>query len=114
MPTRDVGGPAGITSPLSVPVYVLRGQVSSGTGREIQIPDPNDSRVLAQVVKIVNADKNGNYEVTLPAGKYTTFALIDGRLHNNVFDGENNYAPVELKSGETVFNDIKDTRNAAF
>lgn len=54
------------------------------------------TNLVAQVV----TDANGNFSVALEPGKYSLFTKEEKGLYANLFDGEMNIFPVEVKKGE--------------
>lgn len=46
----------------------------------------------------VTADKDGCFQLSLAAGKYSVFTLEKEGLFANIFDGKGNVNPVEVKS----------------
>ncbi|MBC7892238.1 MAG: hypothetical protein H7Y12_08505 [Sphingobacteriaceae bacterium] len=59
--------------------------------------------VKTKLVKKVRSDSQGRFRVSLPAGTYSVFVLEPGKgLYANVFDGEMNALPVDVKAGKTT------------
>ncbi|WP_255481033.1 carboxypeptidase-like regulatory domain-containing protein [Pontibacter sp. Tf4] len=56
------------------------------------------TNLVAQVV----TDANGNFSVALEPGKYSLFTKEEKGLYANLFDGEMNIFPVEVKKGEVT------------
>ncbi|MEM6359178.1 MAG: carboxypeptidase regulatory-like domain-containing protein [Bacteroidota bacterium] len=53
-------------------------------------------------VAIVKTNEQGEFEVNLPAGRYSLFTRENNGLFANLFDGENNVNPVTVESGEVT------------
>ena len=102
-------GPTGSAkTPLAVPVHIFKGKV-----RVFKKPDPEHP----QLVKTLQAGKDGSFWTGLPPGEYTVVAEINGELYLNVqsFDGKHAlWATVEVKEGVWATTLIEDTRGAAF
>ncbi|UII24967.1 carboxypeptidase-like regulatory domain-containing protein [Fulvivirga maritima] len=59
----------------------------------------NISTELAAKVK---SDAEGNFVISLPAGKYSIFTKEDKGLFANSMDGEGHIQPVEVKPGQVT------------
>ncbi len=60
-------------------------------------------KVSTKLVKKIRSDSRGRFRVSLPAGTYSVFVLEPGKgLYANVFDGEMNALPVDVKAGKTT------------
>ena len=56
-------------------------------------------------IKSVKTDSNGQYKITLDAGKYSVFTKEESGFFANGFDGKNMINLIEVKEGEvTTFN----------
>lgn len=93
------------TTPLAVPVHVFKGKLKA-----FEKPDPKHPAL----VKIVQSDKNGEYQLVLPPGEYTVVAEINGKLYLNAFDGEGRWSSVTVKADQWTRQIIDDTSEAAF
>ena len=95
-------------TPLSVPVHVFRGKVA---------PFLKPNRKHPQLVRVVQAGRDGAYRIALPPGEYTAVAEINGRMYLNIQamgPGGPVWASVQVRAGKwTTFN-IADTSKAAF
>ncbi|MCG3179546.1 MAG: hypothetical protein BIFFINMI_01882 [Phycisphaerae bacterium] len=99
-------GPArGARTPLSVPVHVFKGKVKMFTR-----PDPTH----AQLVRTVQADKDGKFKVALAPGVYTVVAQIGGSMYLNIMTGDGFWWAVTVEAGKWAHVDIKETSGAAF
>lgn len=59
--------------------------------------------VKTKLVKKIRSDRQGRFRVSLPAGTYSVFVLEPGKgLYANVFDGEMNALPVDVRAGKTT------------
>ncbi|MEM1405340.1 MAG: carboxypeptidase regulatory-like domain-containing protein [Bacteroidota bacterium] len=56
-------------------------------------------------VAVVKTNEQGEFEINLPAGRYSLLTRENNGLFANLFDGENNVNPVTVESGK--FTDIK-------
>ncbi len=97
--------PGGTRTPLAVLVHVFRGKV-----KPFGAPD----RKHAQLVTVVQADKDGRLKVALPPGEYAAVAEIDGKLYLNLYDGDGHWGTVQVQPGRWTTFDIEDTTDAAF
>jgi len=95
--------------PLSVPVHVFKGKVKVNHNNP-PAPDPKHK----QLVKIVQADKNGRYILALEPGEYTVVAEIDGKLYLNSFSGKGFWSTVTVGADEWKVHNIKDSSEATF
>ncbi len=59
-------------------------------------------------------DDEGKVSIPLPPGRYTLVAVIKGKCYRNGFDGQGNWASLELKEGDWMKTWIRDTSEAAF
>lgn len=59
-------------------------------------------RTATRMVATTRSDKRGYYEVSLPAGEYSVFVDVDGRLYANHFDDEGFAEPVEVRQAEVA------------
>ena len=63
----------------------------------------------------LKTNKEGYFQCKLPPGKYSIFTLEeDGKFFANLFDGEGNITPFEVKKGEVTRYDISINYKAAF
>jgi len=99
------GAPRGTRKPLSVPVWVFKGQV-----KPFEKPNPRH----AQLVTTVRSGEDGTYRVGLSPGRYTVVAEIDGRMYLNLMTGDGNWATVLVESGKWATFNIEDTSEAAY
>ena len=98
-------GAGGTMTPLSVPVHVFKGKV-----KPFDKPDPKH----AQLVKVVQADKDGAFKLALPPGEYTVVAEISGKMYLNIVQGDGTWATVKVEADKwTTFN-VEETTDAAF
>ncbi|WP_299826289.1 carboxypeptidase-like regulatory domain-containing protein [uncultured Pontibacter sp.] len=58
--------------------------------------------IQTNLVTQVVTDANGNFAVTLKPGKYSLFSKEEKGLFANLFDGEMNINPVEVKQGQVT------------
>lgn len=60
------------------------------------------NNIQTKLVTQAESDANGNFEVSLEPGRYSIFTQEDQGLYANLFDGENNIFPVEVKKGQVT------------
>jgi hypothetical protein len=58
------------------------------------------TNIRTNLVTQVNTDADGNFTVSLKPGKYSIFSKEEQGLYANLFDGQNNIFPVEVKEGQ--------------
>jgi len=59
--------------------------------------------VKTKLIRKVRSDSRGRFRVSLSTGMYSVFVLEPGKgLYANVFDGEMNALPVEVRAGKTT------------
>lgn len=56
--------------------------------------------VDTQLVAKVRSGRNGFFQIELDPGTYSVFAVEDGRLFANHFDGQGNIYPVTVQAGQ--------------
>jgi hypothetical protein len=56
------------------------------------------------LLKTVQADAKGFYQVSLPDGKYTIVFVEDGKLYSNSFDNNGGLTAVEVKQNKVLAN----------
>lgn len=70
--------------------------------------------IQSPLVKTVESDKDGYFQVELPAGRYSVFVQEEEGLFANIFDGEGNINPVEIKNDEVTKITIEINYKAAY
>lgn len=60
------------------------------------------TNIQTNLVSQVVTDANGNFSVALEPGKYSLFTKEEKALYANLFDGEMNIFPVEVKKGQVT------------
>ncbi len=60
------------------------------------------TNIQTNLVTQVITDANGNFSVSLKPGKYSLFSKEEKGLFANLFDGQMNINPVEVKKGEVT------------
>lgn len=61
---------------------------------------PFFTNVRTRLVTTVQSDRRGFFQVTLPPGDYSVFAVEGDRLYANGFDGQGNIYPVHVEDGK--------------
>ncbi len=72
------------------------------------------SKVKSELIKTVETDDDGKFEVMLPVGNYSIFIEEEGGLFASMFDMNNNINPVEVLENEIVETVIKVDYKAAY
>ena len=76
---------------------------------------PLFSKINKALVAQLKTNKEGYFQCNLPPGKYSIFTLEEhGKFFANLFDGEGNITPFEVKEGEVTRYDISINYKAAF
>lgn len=97
------------SEPVTTKVYIFKGKIESGLrSGELKTPALTDPRAI-----VVNA-VDGAFKTRLPAGTYTVFIEVDGKLYNNVFDADGHFSTIEIKQGQRTEANIRDTSQALF
>ncbi len=60
------------------------------------------TNIQTNLVTQVVTDANGYFAVSLEPGRYSVFTREEQGLYANLFDGQNNIYPVEVKQGEVT------------
>lgn len=66
------------------------------------------------LVRQVESDRNGCYQVELPPGEYTIFSQYDDYLYLNSFQGDGSYSSVEVLPNQLIELNLTNTENAFF
>ena len=61
---------------------------------------PFYSSIATKLVKTAESDDKGYFTAELPAGTYSLFTMVDGKLYANSFDRRNNIAPVTVEENK--------------
>ncbi|MBL7739162.1 MAG: hypothetical protein JNK14_08075 [Chitinophagaceae bacterium] len=70
--------------------------------------------VATKLVKEIQTAEDGSFKVKLKPGKYSLFVKKGDLFYSNVFDGNNNIHPVEVKKGEWAEEDFKADYDAVY
>ena len=82
---------------------------------EAEGESPLFSKINKDVIAQVKTNKQGYFQCKLPPGKYSIFTLEDdGKFFANLFDGEGNITPFEVKEDSVTRYDINVNYKAAF
>lgn len=79
--------------------YTLKGNATLTAG-EFVFYDSFNSTLIQEV----NADAEGFYEMSLPAGTYSVAIVENGKLYANSTDGNGGLNPVTVSNGRIKFN----------
>lgn len=72
------------------------------------------TNIQTKLVSQVVTDANGFFEIRLEPGTYSIFTKEDQGLYANLFDGQNNIFPVEVKKGEVTTIEFLINYNATY
>ena len=76
---------------------------------------PLFSKINNDLVAQLKTNKTGYFQCKLPPGKYSIFTLEeDGKFFANLFDGEGNITPFEVKEGSVTTHNISVNYKAAY
>ena len=75
---------------------------------------PFFKKIKTKKVESVETDKEGQFIVALPKGKYSVFVEEEDGLFASIFDGEGNINPVEIKENEITNIKIEVNYKAAY
>lgn len=75
---------------------------------------PFYSDVQTKLVKKVSSDEEGNFAVSLPAGRYSVFVQEDQGLFANKMDGQGHINPVEVNKDEITPLELEVNYQAAY
>ncbi len=110
MPSPD-RQPAKESTPALRTVYIYKLTKLSATEGD----SPLFTKINGALVAKVKTNKDGYFQCKLAPGKYSIFTLEeDGKFFANLFDGEGNITPFEVKVGEVTRYDISVNYKAAF
>lgn len=70
--------------------------------------------IKTKLVAQVETDAEGNFTLPLQPGNYSLFTKEDKGLYANLFDGENNIFPVEVKEGQVTTVEFLINYNATY
>ena len=81
--------------------YTLLNQATSADNSQVFF-----TGFSTQLVAQVNADDNGFFQATLPAGHYTIAVVEDGKLYANGTDGQGGINPITYSGGLQHVNQV--------
>ncbi|MDE3236688.1 MAG: carboxypeptidase regulatory-like domain-containing protein [Bacteroidota bacterium] len=55
--------------------------------------------IATALITTTQSDSTGHFNIQLPEGKYSLFIKLKDQFYSNLYDTENNIAPVEVKKG---------------
>ena len=67
---------------------------------EVSGDGPLYTSIKANIIKEVSSDKNGKFQVKLPAGKYSLFVKEDSQYFANSFDAKNNVGVLTVEKDQ--------------
>lgn len=79
-----------------------------------QGPSAFYTAVNSKFVTQVDTQDDGNFKVSLPAGKYSLFVKKGELFYANIYDGEGNIAPVIVEKGKMTTADTKVDYDAVY
>ena len=100
-----INPPTGQQVPELSPVHVFRGRV-----QPFETPDPKHPALI----KIVQPDQEGRFEMSLPPGEYTLVLDIGGRLYLNNWLDDGSWAITEVTAGKWTEYTIENVLEATF
>lgn len=53
--------------------------------------------IRTKFIRTVDSDSTGKFSLSLPPGRYSLFTRVDDKFYANLFDQENNIAPVTVE-----------------
>jgi hypothetical protein len=72
------------------------------------------SSIKTKLIKKTESDSTGHFKVQLEPGKYSVFTKKGALFYANIFDNNNNIAPVEVFAGKVTNVEIKIDYNATY
>ena len=72
------------------------------------------SSVSTKLIKKVQTNNKGYFNIQLAAGRYSVFIKKDSVLYANRFDTQNNITPVEVKAGKMTKVEMRMDYNAVY
>lgn len=70
--------------------------------------------ITTRLVKEVHTDENGYFKVKLKPGRYSLFVKKGSLFYSNIYDGQGNIHPVEVKKGDWTEVNFKADYDAAY
>ena len=110
MPSPDVPEQEGTAFKTTIHVYEsthISQVIRTGTG-------PFYDSVLTRFIKSVDTDEDGRFSIDLPAGSYSIFAMVNGKLYANHFDSHNNISPVQVEDKKITDVNITVSASASY
>ncbi len=68
---------------------------------------PSYSAIHKKLITTIQSDSTGHFSVQLPVGTYSLFTKTGSLYYANLFDSENNIAPVKVEEGKITSTVIK-------
>lgn len=111
LPSNPEQPSAGNTELVQTTVWVFAAPISGNGSPRWPIAEAEQH---PQLVRQVESDRNGCYQVELPPGEYTIFAQYDDYLYLNSFQGDGSYLSVEVLPNQLTEINLTNTENAFF
>jgi hypothetical protein len=93
-PDREPTGP----QPVATTVYVYELTNLSQVQRDGA--EPSYTAIRTKEVAKVQSEKNGQFVIGLPPGRYSLFTKVDGKFYANSFDEKNNIQAVTVEANQ--------------
>jgi len=75
---------------------------------------PTYSVIYKKLITTTQSDSTGHFSVHLPVGAYSIFTKTGNLFYANLFDSENNIAPVKVEEGKITKTVIKADAGATY
>lgn len=110
MPSPDIKRPAPKGIKTTIYIYELTNikQVKSDNRSSLY------SAISSKLVKTIESNSKGYFKASLPAGKYSVFTKEGDLFYANLFDQDNNIAPVEVLRKKRTKIEIKMDHGAVY
>lgn len=95
-PDRKLSPPAGVSTYLYIFPLTNLNQVSRIDGASLF------SDIRTKMITKVQTDSNGYFKIDLQPGHYSLFTKKDNLYFSNLYDKDNNIAPVEVFAGKVT------------
>jgi hypothetical protein len=96
MPMKDAVSEPGKGIKTTIYIYVL---TNISQVQRVGV-SPFYTSIHSKLVTTVTSDSTGAFTVGLAAGSYSLFTKYDDRFYANMYDGNNNIAPIVVEKGK--------------